>query len=215
MKSTQPHGSPTQNIALHSENGVTGVMPNECALAPSMTGSSTSQQGHSEAHALAQWTMDEAIGIEAGSAPNAPVAIETFENPGAPVFPAGAFAAEGQLGQGRTVADLVFRDLDSHSPTASSYEQLTIADASISEQDSGRAGAKSASAEPHVWDFDHAQPEFITSEIDRKIDEALAMTSQFAHPHANSGQTIAPSPELDELDLPAFLRHGASELPAR
>ncbi|MCX6126167.1 MAG: hypothetical protein NTV34_15655, partial [Proteobacteria bacterium] len=60
-------------------------------------------------------------------------------------------------------------------------------------------------------EFDDNKCESVTLEIDRKIDEALALAGRFSCP-GNAAQS-SPLGEFDDLDLPAFLRHGASESP--
>jgi cell division protein FtsZ len=67
------------------------------------------------------------------------------------------------------------------------------------------------------WGLNAPTPSMdVTSEIDRKIDEALALASKLGQ--SNQARNTAANGSLDpvdDLDLPAFLRHGTSELPGQ
>ena len=69
-----------------------------------------------------------------------------------------------------------------------------------------RAGAQAAG---NFWGIEDAKPEAVTMEIDRKIDEALALAGRF---NPSQGASLKHSfDDLDDLDLPAFLRHGSND----
>jgi cell division protein FtsZ len=95
-------------------------------------------------------------------------------------------ASHGQMG-GKTVAELVF---ETNEPT-----EL-------------RAGAIRGEDES-AWDFDPPNPTLVSDEIDRRIDEALALAGQIG---GGDGavtmhqQSQALGLDLDDLELPAFLR---------
>jgi hypothetical protein len=58
------------------------------------------------------------------------------------------------------------------------------------------------------WDFDAPTPDVVSDEIDRRIDEALALAEQMnAFDQPEFGATKGGAGlDLDDLDLPAFLR---------
>ena len=149
-----------------------------------------------EAANLAQWTLNEAQSSNAGVND-----IQTFGNPGAPVFPQEAQSnvrpEEALNSSGdddlTTVADLVFRD----QPPVPQVPEVT------------RVGGN-AGTDDSFWDLDHNHTEIVTQEIDRKIDEALALANRLGAPASQKPTGLE---DLDDLDLPAFLRHGAAELP--
>jgi cell division protein FtsZ len=112
----------------------------------------------------------------------------------------------------RSIADMVFRE-----QVSSGNEPPQLESAPKNE----RVGAESNPNQMGVdvtdrWAFDEdlSNPfeASLTFEIDRKIDEALALASRLTPQGALSSPSRALD-EADDLDLPAFLRHGASELP--
>lgn len=166
-----------------------------------------------EAKELADWSMqgsDDGLVSEVGlpSEQRAISDIETFQKPGAPVFPEPsqesiALGSEDTLmQQDQTLADMVFKDLESRTHTENQSEELPL-----------RAGAESAKSDG-LWDLEEARPEAVTLEIDRKIDEALALAGRFGamNPPSQNRSAASNFDELDDLDLPAFLRHGASDV---
>lgn len=196
---TQP-AQPSASSPVAQAPVRTPIIEPVVSSAPSITTESRPVEPFTEAATLAEWTMQEA----SGPAPAGNSEIETFGNPGAPVFPTSsdemetmnaaseADEAAYESHEEQTVADLVFRE-----PTRTPA------------QTDERVGA-AATDEASFWDFDNTQPEIVTKEIDRKIDEALALASRFG---SQPAQKPAGLDELDDLDLPAFLRHGAAELP--
>lgn len=163
---------------------------------------STPVEPFAEAANLAQWTLNEAQTSHSASAND----IQTFDNPGAPVFPreapisihADALSDATHVNisstqdDQTTVADLVFRD----QPAQNISEVARVG---------GNAGTDDS-----FWDLDHRHSEIVTEEIDRKIDEALALANRLSAPASQKPTGLE---DLDDLDLPAFLRHGAAELP--
>jgi len=187
-----------------------------------------------EAAALAQWTLDdfggpsdsssdlETLEIAMSEAPGTPVfeeAVEirsetfsldntpdsipamdeVYQEMGAPVAPTSAAdvttaeaASRSTLAQTKTVAELVFANEVSFSADV-------------------RAGAVADSNE-FSWDFDAPNPDLVSDEIDRRIDEALALAGQMTSIDSSGGAQVAnigSDLDLDDLDLPAFLRSGA------
>jgi cell division protein FtsZ len=147
-----------------------------------------------EASALAQWTMggdDSVEHFDEASLDDAShlhaLEIERSDAPGTPVF-------EEPVRESSSVADLVF-------------------ESSVS-ADLARVGAVKAS-EPFSWGFDAPSADDVSHEIDRHIDEAMALAEKLNGP-AESQETSSStkhgssqSLDLDDLDLPAFLRSGA------
>ena len=88
---------------------------------------------------------------------------------------------------GKTVAEMVF--------------------ASNDEVIDSRAGAVHVQDES-AWDFDPPNPTLVSDEIDRRIDEALALAGQLGGTDVKSSQAQrdAGGLDLDDLELPAFLR---------
>lgn len=198
-----PTQQPTPQAAVQTFHAPVAPMrsPINEAVVASVSSLPESQpvEPFTEAATLAEWTMQEA---SVGSSPVTHAEIQTFASPGAPVFPASNESENAEEHfekmdvvseeqEEQTVADLVFRE------TSKSSNETRVG---------GSAGDGSA-----FWDFDHTQPEVVTQEIDRKIDEALALASRFSSQPPQ--KTAAGLDELDDLDLPAFLRHGAAELP--
>jgi hypothetical protein len=96
---------------------------------------------------------------------------------------------DATINASKTVADLVF-----------------TSDAAAAPAIEVRAGAiKDVTAS---WDFDPPTPDVVSDEIDRRIDEALALAEQMnAFDQPEFGATKGSSGlDLDDLDLPAFLR---------
>jgi hypothetical protein len=94
--------------------------------------------------------------------------------------------SHAQIG-GKTVAELVF---------------------ATNEVTEFRAGAIRGEDES-AWDFDPPNPTLVSDEIDRRIDEALALAGQIgggegAVPTHQQSQALGL--DLDDLELPAFLR---------
>ena len=112
---------------------------------------------------------------------------------------------------------LVFTD---HEPAKTSVADMvfsseTSEDAAEACQDhsSLRAGAMVAS-DDFGWDFDAPTADLVSNEIDRRIDEAMALAGKFTSDHQTTDRLnvsdAAPvgGLDLDDLDLPAFLRAG-------
>ncbi len=65
------------------------------------------------------------------------------------------------------------------------------------------------------WDFDIPNPNLVSDEIDRRIDEALAMAERLNDFSGNAAESFRTPKkalsglDLDDLDLPAFLRHAS------
>jgi|694.fasta_scaffold56810_3 cell division protein FtsZ len=93
--------------------------------------------------------------------------------------------SHGQI-SGKTVAELVFATDDTTEV---------------------RAGAIRGEDES-AWDFDPPNPTLVSDEIDRRIDEALALAGQIGGDGAvvTHQQSQALGLDLDDLELPAFLR---------
>ena len=91
---------------------------------------------------------------------------------------------------GKTVAEMVF---------------------AADESDELRAGAVRGEDES-AWDFDPPNPTLVSDEIDRRIDEALALAGQMGGVESSAmqqPQSQAIGLDLDDLELPAFLRSNA------
>ena len=100
-------------------------------------------------------------------------------------------SGKSPLAQTKTVAELVFANEGSFSAD-------------------GRAGAVADSNE-FSWDFDAPNPDLVSDEIDRRIDEALALAGQMTNFDSTGGIQVAnigSDLDLEDLDLPAFLRSG-------
>ncbi len=162
-----------------------------------------------EARDLAAWSLAE---VEPSAQVNNPVAVH--ENSGSPVFldDVNSTIEEAQhfdslndesLDSDSSIASLVFKE----TPEPVAKEVAPKLDLSF-DSSIPRAGAL-AENERIGWDLDHTKPEAVTLEIDRKIDEALALASRLN----SSSKSRSGHDELDDLDLPAFLRHGAAEMP--
>jgi hypothetical protein len=163
-----------------------------------------------EAAALAQWTMDEQTAPNAcESAELSGLEIERSEAPGTPVFseePSPALPT-------KTVAELVFMD-DAISADPFDAGSELAEDSGIwgSSADQSRAGA-SVAQDHAAWEFDAPNPELVSNEIDRRIDEALAlagkMTQMNPEPTFPNNTKDRQGLDMDDLDLPAFLRYGS------
>ncbi len=163
-----------------------------------------------EAAALAQWTLEEqGISHPDVSDELAELEISRSEAPGTPVFAPSAPVTPPT----KTVAELVFAD-DITSPSIdanieSVEQEFEMWSSDLREE---RAGATLAASEA-PWEFDAPNPELVSNEIDRRIDEALALAGKMSQVKAETN-TVAGSPEqqeldMDDLDLPAFLRYGS------
>lgn len=167
----------------------------------------------SEAAALAHWTLE-----DHGPSSTEPqqdlsgIEIKRCESPGTPVFNPPELKAPG--GQ-KTVAELVFVEEEAAIP--SSNETLAPADSwdQVSPPEiMDRAGAMLAPLATSDWEFDAPNPELVSHEIDRRIDEALALAGKMGlgSSEPSKGRTVderISGLELDDLDLPAFLRIGS------
>lgn len=162
-----------------------------------------------EAAALAQWTLEEqSLSDHEQNAELTEIEIERSEAPGTPVF---AKTATPEIAT-KTVAELVFAD----------EEQAMITEQECASADpvsgiwatpvaNDRAGAILAEVET-PWEFDAPNPELVSNEIDRRIDEALALAgkmNQVKPESASSSMTEHKELDMDDLDLPAFLRYGS------
>lgn len=162
-----------------------------------------------EAAALAQWTLEEqSLSDHEQNAELTELEIERSEAPGTPVF---AKNVTPEIAA-KTVAELVFAD----------EEQAMITEQENASADpvsgiwatpvaNDRAGAILAQVET-PWEFDAPNPELVSNEIDRRIDEALALAgkmNQVKPESASSSMTEHKELDMDDLDLPAFLRYGS------
>jgi cell division protein FtsZ len=95
---------------------------------------------------------------------------------------------------GKTVAEMVF---------------------STDHESDHRAGA-TRDVEESPWDFDPQNPLLVSDEIDRRIDEALSLAGQLkgidSNPRTESLDATA-GLDLDDLELPAFLRNNTDSNP--
>ena len=207
--SSKPSDLFTQSVSGASPNGA-----NESALfgeGASIT-ASTPMDVAREALELASWTVDDQDRpLMSISEDLAQPLIERFEAPGTLVFNeahssvktmAEQIFVSDQMNDGAALGEVALNQEDD---TSFSWGQpSSIADES-------RAGA-SLAAEEFSWDFDTPNPGVVSDEIDRRIDEALALAekmSELGSPSTtatnsvNRGQNTL---DLDDLDLPAFLR---------
>jgi cell division protein FtsZ len=155
-----------------------------------------------EAAQLAAWSFQQESAPEEHMQPAA--VLESLEisrsvAPGTPVF------SPTETSTKASVADLVFSS--DHLETQSQISE---------ELSSQRAGAMVAS-EDFVWDFDAPTADLVSNEIDRRIDEAMALAGRFSNDEqateqsnvSGSGSGTHGGLDLDDLDLPAFLRVGS------
>jgi cell division protein FtsZ len=167
-----------------------------------------------EASTLANWTVDEqdrpAMAIsEDLSQP----LIERFDAPGTLVF-------HEVSSPSKTTAEQVFSNdgteevgLRTHSNSDLAEDRSFSWGSLESAEEESRAGAVLASEE-FSWDFDTPNPGVVSDEIDRRIDEALALAEKMSELGAPAAETASmpargqSSLDLDDLDLPAFLRMG-------
>jgi hypothetical protein len=175
-----------------------------------------------EAKELTSWSLSEGATTSSANDVSSKI-VEKFENPGSPVWPSKGQQTESHEPQRsffdedlalegentseieHTIADLVFKDGAKESSKESPQTGV------LSNDSVSRAGAHSGESPAVMWGLEEeVASETVTSEIDRKIDEALALASRLgSHSQPKSGDFD----QLDDLDLPAFLRHGTSEMP--
>ena len=192
------HQAPTAQPAATTAPRSTPIHEPVVSSAAHGAPESTPVEPFAEAANLAQWTLNEAQAANTGTND-----IQTFDNPGAPVFPK----------ENSSSVQASSRPEEAHSPTL--HEEATVADLVFRDQPSPavteatRVGGN-AGTDDSFWDLDHHHTEIVTQEIDRKIDEALALANRLSAP---VNQKPSGLEDLDDLDLPAFLRHGAAELP--
>ena len=162
-----------------------------------------------EASTLANWTVDEHDRPHmAASDDISSSSIERFDAPGTPVF-------HERPSSSQSLAEQLFENAGGMAATppvevpssAFSWGSQDALDDEI------RAGAILAS-EDFSWDFDTPNPGVVSDEIDRRIDEALALAEKMSALGSPSTADSVRSSEghspldLDDLDLPAFLRMG-------
>ena len=134
--------------------------------------------------------------------------IERFDAPGTPVF-------HERPSSSPSLAEQLFENAGGMAETPS--VEVTSSAFSWGSQDALddeiRAGAILAS-EDFSWDFDTPNPGVVSDEIDRRIDEALALAEKMSALGSPSTADCVRLSEghspldLDDLDLPAFLRMG-------
>lgn len=191
-----------------------------------------------EAATLAQWTLDDFAGPSDTSSELETMEIAMSEAPGTLVFEdaveicAETFSLENtpdsiqsmdqvhqEIGApialtsetNTSLADGTLTEASSTSPLAhtKTVAELVFANEGNFSAD-GRAGAVADSNE-FSWDFDAPNPDLVSDEIDRRIDEALALAGQMTNFDSTGGTQVAnigSDLDLDDLDLPAFLRSG-------
>jgi len=163
-----------------------------------------------EASALAQWTMEELTAVSpVEGADLSGLDIERSDAPGTPVFT----ETPAQTQFHKTVAEMVFiEEPAAQDLFASGIEMDEVASIWGSPSDLERAGAIVAQ-DPQAWEFDAPNPELVSNEIDRRIDEALALAGKMTQLNSEAAQPNAAQDrqglDLDDLDLPAFLRYGS------
>lgn len=204
---TQPSGTPFTQGAVTSN--VVGSAP--VYTAPVSPQVAPQIDVALEAAALAQWTLDEKTvhGTESSDGLST-MEIPRCESPGTPVFR----SSDALEGSAKTLADLVFMNEYDTSSDASTNQapESAMWDALYESSSMERAGAIVAS-DSAAWDFDAPNPELVSNEIDRRIDEALALAgkmTQFGGESAAQAKSDSNTSglDLDDLDLPAFLRIG-------
>ncbi len=171
-----------------------------------------------EAQSLADWTFDECLdtlddteqtSVDTNQHPshsytNASVfdqpeeasntspefADDTFAHEPSEIATGGGTSSEASINASKTVADMVFAADEGVISPASDCRAGAIKDVTAS------------------WDFDPPTPDVVSDEIDRRIDEALALAEQMnAFDQPEFGATKGGAGlDLDDLDLPAFLR---------
>jgi cell division protein FtsZ len=209
-QSSGSHYNKTPQQQVTEASGQSNLRASELPPTPSMN-------VFQEARDLAAWSL-----TENSSRTDIPGEAEllsklaTHENTGSHVFAEAtkAFNNNGHLGleledhivednssdvfQEESLASMVFKD---------SRDASTVkADSSV---ETPRAGAF-AQSDSLPWVSEQSPSDSVTAEIDRKIDEALALASRL---NSSSAGKAGPLGDVDDLDLPAFLRHGTSELP--
>ncbi len=105
--------------------------------------------------------------------------------------------------QSRSTADQIFA---SEAPQGSSLASLDSSEPPL------RAGAESASGEHRFFEIQNTLDQSIALDIDKRIDEALAMANRLSGAPKSSEEHRFMG-DNDDLDLPAFLRHPHHELP--
>jgi cell division protein FtsZ len=186
-----------------------------------------------EAAALAQWTLDDFGGPSDSSSELESLEIAMSDAPGTRVFEeafeirSGAFSAEHTTDSVQPL-DEVYEEIEAATPP-NSIAHVTPAEAAspspsaptktvaelvfaseVNFSADVRAGAIADSTE-FSWDFDAPNPDLVSDEIDRRIDEALALAGQMTNFDSTGGAQVAnigSELDLDDLDLPAFLRSG-------
>lgn len=194
--------------ALHLQNVETVTQP---AVAPCRVDAA------SEAQSLADWTFDECLDTlddsEQASVNTqhsshsyadtsvfdqpdeiadtvAELADDAFVHEPSEIATNSGISTDASMHASKTVADMVFASDEGSIALASDHRAGAIKDVTAS------------------WDFDPPTPDVVSDEIDRRIDEALALAEQMnAFDQPEFGATKAGAGlDLDDLDLPAFLR---------
>lgn len=198
--------------APHLQNVESAV--NQASVAPCRVDAAA------EAQSLADWTFDESIdtlddseqtSVHIQHSSHSYTDTSVFDQPDevsntAPEFADDIFAhepseiltssgisSEASANVSKTVADMVFASDEGTAASANDCRAGAIKDVTAS------------------WDFDPPTPDVVSDEIDRRIDEALALAEQMnAFDQPEFGATKGGSGlDLDDLDLPAFLRSNA------
>jgi cell division protein FtsZ len=182
-----------------------------------------------EAATLAQWTLDDSREERPNAHELSDLEISRSDVRGTPVF---TEAANHSAAAAESVAESFFwgpQETNENTNEAATDDSVSAWDAGLdapmpAAQENIRAGAtlgvQTASAEKSLednlgWDFAVPNPNLVSDEIDRRIDEALAMAEKLndfggntAEPFRRPKSALA-GLDLDDLDLPAFLRHGS------
>jgi hypothetical protein len=168
-----------------------------------------------EAATLANWTLEEQSTDHLSASLELPnIELARSQAPGTPVFTA---TSPSEI-PAKTIAEQVFsQDIAQDASHDASSELLSETQHNDDFEKGERAGAILASTES-PWDFDAPNPDLVSSEIDRRIDEALALAGKMTQTNVErDAETTAgnepSSLDLDDLDLPAFLRYGSDARP--
>jgi cell division protein FtsZ len=168
-----------------------------------------------EAATLANWTLEEQSTDHLSASLELPnIELARSQAPGTPVFTA---TSPSEIPT-KTIAEQVFsQDIAQDASHDASSELLGETQHNDDFEKGERAGAILASTES-PWDFDAPNPDLVSSEIDRRIDEALALAGKMTQTNVErDAETTAgnepSSLDLDDLDLPAFLRYGSDARP--
>jgi cell division protein FtsZ len=159
-----------------------------------------------EAASLAQWTLDDNKSLHSGASEMQDLDIARSDVRGTPVF-------TEDLSVNRSVAEMVFGEA-STTAAGPSAQEPSAWEAHGEVRETTRAGAI-LGAESFGWNFDAPNPELVSDEIDRRIDEALALAEKLRDlgttpQQASRGHNLGHAGlDLDDLELPAFLRHGS------